>query len=618
MRDPDDLPTLLNHGDALVAPTDGTQSGQQAGGGTPIDALLDSVEESLAPNYRLDRERHVIVRGTGERATPICGPIHAEALVQSSAGRPSLLRLRLLNDAGTIDTIDIPNADLAASTPQGVAMLRDAGLHMPASAREMAALLRSFRPRMIQDVAATPGWDSRGLPAFGLRDGRIVIAQDAKPVDSPSPLFRPDQQLLDTWKSDIAALASGNPFVLFSLCHGLAGPLMRLADASCFGVNLAAETSSGKTTVARMLAGLWPNLQLEDWEATDAAREDLCYAARDGLLILDEMPLENRKLVSDTIMRIMNGRPRGVRRERQQSAASTRPDDWRLSVFSTSEKSVRATVSARGAEPRGGVLVRMLDLAPDNIWPEIHGFRSRHDMLRHLDARLRRCNGIAGPSFVAAILKGQENLHAQLPIIHEKNWSGLARHLHINLDTTEGATARVLNAIALISTAGQIAARYGILPQSPREIRQAVTHVTRDCLAGSHGASSSGPDAHAIALENLRSWLGTHAQTRLVELDADGRPIGRPRAAAGWRSDSAYFLPPETLSLATRIDERKPLTTFLQRLAADGLLIPGGQRNSLQVRMGSAIHGRPFVYQLDQARLAAFGAQEDADASEDG
>ena len=73
----------------------------------------------------------------------------------------------------------------------------------------------------------------------------------------------------------------------------------------------------------------------------------------------------------------------------------------------------------------------------------------------------------------------QGNLYQRPPLIRKKTCSEFACELNIDRGNLDGKTARVLDAIVLIASAGRIAAQVRILPQGHVEIRQATRNVTR-------------------------------------------------------------------------------------------------------------------------------------------
>lgn len=294
----------------------------------------------IAPYY-LDEERNLSVLRKGRQtAHDICAPLLITYLIRSSSGVSASLRVEMLSDDGQIEICDIPNDDLGSAAPQAVALLRARGIYMPGNAREVAALLRSFRPEVLRSADLPFGWHPSGKPIFGLRDGCAVVPISGFPTEDkplPFPLFEPDLEKLHRWKSEIASLATGNPYVLFGISLALTGPILGLLKRSAIGFNLAMPTSSGKTTIVKIMENMWPSLPIEGWHQSDAGLQDNCIASSDSLLLLDEMPKARDRAVIDSVYFIMNGRPRSVRREINKASNVTRENDWSMAVFSTAE-----------------------------------------------------------------------------------------------------------------------------------------------------------------------------------------------------------------------------------------------------------------------------------------
>jgi len=142
-----------------------------------------------------------------------------------------------------------------------------------------------------------------------------------------------------------------------------------------------------------------------------------------------------------------------------------------------------------------------------------------------------------------------------------------------------------------------LAAKLNVLPQSYREVLQAVTAVAKEWKEPDADRDA----AHSEALERLRDWLAKYARTRLVEIDPRGAVVGPARSADGWRTEEGYFLLKDTLQAATRLDGN--MAAFLRHLHERGILRKGRQPASYQIRMGSAVHGRPWVYHIDRCTL---------------
>ena len=564
-----------------------------------VVAFLERVADALVAPYALDEERRVIVRNRARTpSVDVCAPVIVTDFVHSSTSHGSVLRLEMLADDWEIQSYDIPAKDLGSGQPRGVEQLRLAGLYAPASDKEIAALLRSFRPRVQRGADIPTGWHPTRERVFGLRDGRAVAhVERADEDDLPFVRFQLDRDKLEEWKKTVAARASGNPYALFGLALALSGPMLRFLGQNSFGFNLVSPTSRGKSTVARMMATVWPALKLEGWANSKAGLEDVCRHAHESVLLLDEMPGDDLKKVVEEIYFIMNGQPRNVRRQQDQASSDTRPADWRMPVLSTSEKSLTELSAHRSKDLPDGVRVRMIDIAPTTIWKNHHGHGSAYDLLKSLEASLQRAPRVAGPTFALLLAKTPDRMTESAQKTTANFQKYLEKALGVDRKTADGALLRQLEAFTCVAVAGVYAAKSDVLPQSPSDVFSAVTRVAKEWMEPGAQADA----AHAEAVERLRNWLAKNATARLVELDQRGAVVGSARVAAGWRSDDSYYLLKDTLQAATGLDGQR--TDFLRHLHARGILRKSRQQNSMQVRMGSAVHGRPWVYHIDRLAL---------------
>jgi len=576
-----------------------------------IEDFHTRVSGALVAPYFLDRDRNLIVYSKNrQNPRDICAPILVNNLILSSNENSASLRIEMLSDDGEIEICEIPNDDLASATPKGVLMLRARGLYMPGNAKDIAALLRSFRPTILRSADLPAGWHPAEKPIFGLRDGHAVTSiRSPLPVDAcPYPLFLPDQEKLQRWKSEIASHADGNPYVLFGIGLALAGPVVSLMNKPAIGFNLAMPTSNGKTTIAQIMQNMWPNLPIEGWKHSDAALEDNCIASSGSLLLLDEMPKAQDREVIEAVYFIMNGRPRSVRQTLGEQATSTRRPNWSMAVFSTSEDPFEQMVK-RSKRTSDGAMVRLIDLKPDIIWKELHGKKSTYDMIKHMNAALPATSGIAGPFFVARLLDSIDKHKDFLPKILESTLYELERFLNINRADATGIQMRVLEAFAMVAAAAQVAAQLKVLPQTPPTVRLHLFEVAQNLFHPKTDTENSPDRQHQEAIERLRCWLAQNAESKLIALDARGGATANNRMAYGWRKGETYFLLKPTLRQATGM--KQSMTPLLDYMARRGILMLGGQPSSYQRRMGAGVHGRPWVYAIDRAAL-----EEDANPPE--
>ena len=508
---------------------------------------------ALPEGFRLDHERNLIeqVKLGARKGKVICNAIVVLASCPAIDRSESFLEVQFLNDEGRVIRLPLPNADLASNNPAAIAILRQHGLYMPGTAREIAALLRSFRPRIKHIQTVTNGWCLDGTLLFGLKDGRIIVPKTSS-LEYPSHLtkFEADTPLLNIWKTDVAAGFSGSSIPLFFLIVAFAGPLLKHLDLPCFAFNAVIQTSRGKSTLLEIIAGVWPGASVNSWNTTIAAAQDLCVAANSTLLILDEARMRKPVELVDLIMDMLNGRRRSARTQIGVSAANTPAQEWTLPVISSSEHALKSVMSQQKQNPylEDGALYRFIDICAKDrkgeIWIELHGCASRFDMLAQMSRASKRTLGIAGPMFVQTLVSGWSRLEPHLPRLWQEALDELLAALKLSKTTAPGEVMRVLKYFAGVSVAGRIAAEFRILPQTSKEAREAVVEVAREWLYPSEKTKE------LDVIGSLKAWVAQHSETRLVRLDDDERPVRSRTRTLGWQDDRYFYLLPAAVSNA--------------------------------------------------------------------
>jgi len=214
------------------------------------------------------------------------------------------------------------------------------------------------------------------------------------------------------------------------------------------------------------MENMWPGLPIEGWNYSDAGLEDNCVASSDALLLLDEMPKARDRAVIDSVYFIMNGRPRSVRSVINKTSNATREIEWSMAVFSASEDPFEEIVK-RAPGTSDGALVRMIDIKPASIWQDLHSHTSQYDLIKQITSSLPKTSGIAGPVFVNMLVKQYQKIVSTAPSILDATLRELERTLAIQRAQATGMEMRILEAFALVATAGQLAGKMGVLPQSP-------------------------------------------------------------------------------------------------------------------------------------------------------
>src|SRR5690606_15404773 len=74
---------------------------------------------------------------------------------------------------------------------------------------------------------------------------------------------------LESWQTSVAPLCLNNPMLIFSICSGLAAPLLYWLNWPSCGVHLFGKSKIAKTTVLNLAASLYSNQDyVYSWRST--------------------------------------------------------------------------------------------------------------------------------------------------------------------------------------------------------------------------------------------------------------------------------------------------------------------------------------------------------------
>ncbi|WP_176695458.1 DUF927 domain-containing protein [Phaeobacter sp. B1627] len=91
----------------------------------------------------------------------------------------------------------------------------------------------------------------------------------------------------------MAALALGNPYLIFGISLALSGPFLGLTNRTGAIFHVYGENSVGKTKALTVGNTVWPSAGTEvTWRTTSAGLEGSLAQANDTFLGLDELPGE--------------------------------------------------------------------------------------------------------------------------------------------------------------------------------------------------------------------------------------------------------------------------------------------------------------------------------------
>ena len=427
---------------------------------------------------------------------------------------------------------------------------------VPGKEQKLLHYLAGFDRKRTPWIKSTPkvGWldaSEDGLiyvlpdPAGGViavnKTERVIFQPEQH---SPSTATMHPQGTLLDWQQHVAEPCRGNPFLVFSLCLALAGPLVKAARAESGGVHFYGRSSRGKTTAAQVAASVFgcgadPSdhglSYVQKWNATVNAFEALLAAHNDGLLVLDEIHTCDAKDFGSVIYNLAGGRGKS---RLDKNAGLRQQRTWRALVLSTGEKSARQKIEEENKRIFDGQRLRLLDVPTDHgIITDSHG-SDPGDFALSLKRACARYYGTAGTAFLHGIITKYETSHALAAVVQRE------------LDNCESTLAppdlgpverRGLRRFALAQVAGQLACELGVLPFDHDEIAQAVQAVTRAWLSDDVTFPESVRGA-----QQVQGFIQRH-QARFRAADNDHET---PRDLAGYIGNGLYLFTAQGFSEA--------------------------------------------------------------------
>ena len=380
----------------------------------------------------------------------------------------------------------------------------------PGYERSLTQYLASFDPRDRIRSVTRIGWidtiESRlsfVLPNthLGVREGEDVIFQPEQ--YSPTTRTIRGKGTLDDWREKVARLCRGNDLLVFSVCCGFAGALLKPAAMDGGGFHLYGTTSRGKTTCLQVAASVFgcgvdpaeasAHSYVRGWYMTGNAAEAIAAAHNDGILCLDEVGTCTAEDFGAIAYLIAGGQGKAAM---TANRSLQRQRNWRVMVLSTGEISVRQEAEETGRAAKGGQLVRLMDIPASRIVNDPQEMPAA-TFIETLKRNSSQHFGVAGPEFVRQLIVVG---HAQALR------SEVSSMLDVATDELAPKTAspeqrRAIRRLALVKVAGILAAQWMILPFGEADVARAVETV-RD-LWLEEGAFMSDADRGVQALRDF-------------------------------------------------------------------------------------------------------------------
>lgn len=357
------------------------------------------------------------------------------------------------------------------------------------------------------------GWHGKAylLPDRAYQvSGEPIVFQNAHGLE---PAFV-ESGSFDSWRDSVAAPASGNSRLVFSIRLALAGPLAQLVGEDSGGFHLRGASSIGKSTTLRLAASVWgkPANYVRSWRTTTNGLEGLAALHNDGLLILDEIGQIDPSTAGDSAYLLANGQ--GKARANRNGLART-PQRWRLLFLSAGEESLAGLMARTGQRASAGQEIRLADIEADagaglGLFETLHGYDNPAAFAAAIKEACGQCHGLAGIKWLSHLVVHQTEVP---PLAQETIDSFLAQALPRN---ATGQTVRVAKRFALVAAAGELASHFKITgwPQG-EAIRAALA-----CFASWFDCYGEGNREDRTIVAHACAFIEAHGASRFEDLQA--------------------------------------------------------------------------------------------------
>ncbi|WP_168381249.1 DUF927 domain-containing protein [Proteus mirabilis] len=296
----------------------------------------------------------------------------SNAIKRITKGVNDLNQEYLIIEWGNNNVQAIPTGDIGER--EGWRTLKNAGLFVTTK----SGLRQSFSDWLLRQpfkedwsITNKSGWHKG---AYIMPDGSIIGTPE-QPIffngQSAAATAYKASGTVESWRNDVARLANGNSFMMFTIGAALSAPMTSLTGDDSFGIHIYAQSTAGKSTTADMAVSLYgdPDLQRLTWYGTEYGMTNEAVAHNDGLLYLDEVGQgADPKHVYKSAYTLFNGKGKI---QGAKEGGNRQVQSWRTVAISTGEKDIETFLLSSGVKVNAGQLVRLLNI-PIERATELH------------------------------------------------------------------------------------------------------------------------------------------------------------------------------------------------------------------------------------------------------
>ncbi|MBR8400430.1 MULTISPECIES: DUF927 domain-containing protein [Burkholderia] len=512
-------------------------------------------------------------------------------VVNADGGHPAyLVEIKGTGDAWK--EVEIP-VTLILSPMQLARHLIEHGvdLHSNDAPKHVADFLRTCRGGTTILRVERDGWIDHGQE-LSYVFGNERFSDRVERVVRVQANVRPSAGTLADWNA-VTALCRGNALMIVALCFAFASALLKLFGQSGVCVNLVGSSSTGKSTILRLVQALTGSPEfLANWEATANGLEAYAAQHKDLPLIIDELGQSDIASFGQSMYRLTNGSGR-LRAKTNGGLA----DQAQLStvIISAGEESPAERIRRSGEQVVAGQFARFITLpirSEHGAFDNLHGERNGAAFSAVVRSKLREVHGVAWRSF------GQY-VAANIPAVRQRRedyYAGLKGAISegCNVDAADGVQERVLEHFAFAAVAGFVAIDAGVVGVTTGDVASAMCSCFADWLRQYRADTHAPEDEIAEAVRDLVLKHRNRLPPYSAFCDADrDTQIGFTHTAKG--IDLVLLLP----DALRKINEKYGKKAVKSALVRKGLLILGLEgRPTNQFVVPNHSNVKPSTYAL--------------------
>lgn len=352
------------------------------------------------------------------------------------------------------------------------AVLMSAGMAPPPdmTPRGICSDLVESIPSEVGRLVRCPGWIQSGDASVFVAPEKIYGEPDDFIVyHSPGARTIPlaSRGTLEAWQKKIAKPAARSTAVATALLTSLAGPLFRHSTLTeSFMINLAGNSSSGKSTANRAAISVWgPPDAMPSWNASARGAAELAYDHNDLVLVFDDIEQgetqqpRRAKKVLELLHQLVSGR--GKTYSKTVGGNDHLPDLSYRCIFLSSSPST--LLVEKGTD---GDIVRLLEIAvphgdQEGIWHgrEVGSPLTSAELSDAVTKASRENYGVAGDLWLSFLVRNESSLADKIQE-HTQAFLG-------EVGPCGSLESRIAQKVGLLYSASVLAADAEILPWKP-------------------------------------------------------------------------------------------------------------------------------------------------------